>query len=58
MLDRGESLKLFSTDQSSIEVIALIGRGLVMEVEVGGGGCFLCLGVKPPVGQEYMTADS
>lgn len=41
MLDRGESLKLFTTDQSYIEVMALIGRGLVIEVEVGGGGgCF------------------
>lgn len=27
-----------------------------MEVEVGG--CFLCLGVKTPVGQAEMTADS
>lgn len=36
MLDGGESLKLFTTDQSSIEVMALIGGGLV--IEEGGGG--------------------
>lgn len=44
VLDRGESLKLFTTDQSYIEVMALIGGGLVLEEEVGcgssGDGCF------------------
>lgn len=54
VLDRGESLKLITTNQSSIEVMALIGRGPVIEV----GGCFLCLGVKTPVGQAEMTVDS
>lgn len=36
VLDGGESLKLFTTDQSSIEVMALIGGGLVMEEGSGG----------------------
>lgn len=54
VLDRGESLKLFTTDQSYIEVMALIGGGLVLEEEVGcgsgGDGCFsFVLRAKPPV---------